>query len=94
MPRRASNEPRPNNAMALIDEYLFTPLISMFKSLFKRRPHGLHILIVLQFFLFAIYTFTWVEFSMRYLYMLKVFEDFNAAGYSLHYAYNSCGCLD
>ena len=79
---------------SFLDEFLFTPLVNMFKTMFKRRRHGLHIMIGLQYFLYASYSFTWGEKYIRYFYMLKTFEGFNAADYSIFYAYTCSKFLD
>ena len=70
-----------------ISQSLITPIVDMFKAIFKTRQHGLQIMIAVQFFLYASYTFTWGEMYMRYFYMLKTFEGFDAAGYSIFYTY-------
>ena len=60
---------------------------------FERRPYGLHMLIALQLYLFGSYCFTWPEGNIRYLYMLKTFEGFDGADFSIFFAFTCCGCL-
>ena len=73
-----------------LKEYLFQPFISMVKTLFKRRPYGLHILIAIQYLLFISYVVTWSELQLRYFYMLKTFEGFDGEMYSRFNAF-TCG---
>ena len=69
----------------------------MFKTIFKIRPKGLHVLIAIQFFMYASYCFVLEEKALRYLYLLKLFEGFTATDYSRFYAYatsiNAVGLL-
>ena len=60
----------------------------------ERRPYGLHMMIALQLYLFGSYCFTWPEMQIRYLYMLKTFEGFDGADFSIFFAFTCCGCLD
>ena len=61
---------------------LVTPVIDMFRCLFKKRDKGLHWLIAIQIFLFITYWFVVYETAeMRYLYMLKTFDGFSGADY-------------
>ena len=73
-----------------LNEYLIDPFTSMVKTLFKRRPYGLHILIAIQYILFISYVVTWSEGQLRYFYMLKTFEGFDGAMYSKFNAF-TCG---
>ena len=67
---------------------IVTPVIDMFRCLFKRRDRGLHWLIAIQIFLFIAYWFVVYETAeMRYLYMLKTFDGFSGADYSYYNAY-------
>ena len=75
-------------------EFIFKPFMDMIKTVFKRRPHGLHILVALQFYLYGSYSFTWPERQIRYLYMLKTFEGFDGADYSKFLAFTCSGCQD
>ena len=58
-------------------DLLILPLIDMIKTLLKRRPRGMHWLIAIQMFAFALYWFVVQEFHLRYLYMLKSFDGFD-----------------
>ena len=67
---------------------LVTPVIDMFRCLFKKRDKGLHWLIAIQIFLFITYWFVVYETAeMRYLYMLKTFDGYSGADYSYYNAY-------
>ena len=65
-----------------IMDFFISPIIDMLKTLFKRRPRGMHWLIAIQIYAFASYWFTLQEMFMKYLFMLKVFEGFDGIGYS------------
>ena len=66
-----------------INELILTPLVDMFRAIFKIRPNGLHVLIAIQLYMYASYAFVLEEKSMKYLYLLKVFEGFTAADWSI-----------
>ena len=70
-----------------IKDMLIDPLIDMFKAMFKLRPNKIHLLVGLQFFNFACYWFAIEEKPIRYLYMLKTFQGFDASDYSWFFAY-------
>ena len=78
-----------NSTKNFITEFMISPLIDMFKTLFKRRPRGMHWLIGIQIYAFASYWFTIQEIFMRYLFMLKTFEGFDAISYSWFYNYET-----
>ena len=77
--------------------FVFTPLYDMFKTLFKIRPNGVHVLIAIQFFMYASYCFILEEKSLKYFFLLKTFEGFTATDYSRFFAYlqaiNAVGLL-
>ena len=68
--------------MNIFKDFFVTPVIDMFKALFKRRPNGLHWLIALQMLAFVLIWFSIQELEMKYLYMLKTFEGFDGVDYS------------
>ena len=73
----------------LIKDFIIRPIIDMFQILFKRRPNGLHWLILLQFGTFSIYWLSIQEWKLRYLYMLKTFSGFDGVGYSVFQIYEA-----
>ena len=73
----------------LIKDFIISPLIEMFQTLFKRRPNGLHWLILLQFCTFSIYWLSIQEWKLRYLYMLKTFNGFDGVDYSMFQIYEA-----
>ena len=72
-----------------IHEFIIRPLIDMFKSIFKIRLNGVHVLIAIQFYMFATYWFVLEEKALKYLYMLKTFEGFTATDYSRFFAFST-----
>ena len=50
---------------------MFKPLLDMCKTLFVCRPNKLHLIVLVQFVLYAIYTSSWEEEHVRYLYLQK-----------------------
>ncbi len=54
----------------------------MFKTIFKKRPRGLHWLIMTQIYMFATYWFVLEEKGLKYLYMLKTFEGFTGTDFA------------
>ena len=52
---------------------MFKPLLDMCKTLFVCRPNKLHLIVLVQFVLYAIYTSSWEEEHVRYLYLQKSF---------------------
>ena len=79
--------------LRFLREFLLNPFVEMTKTIFKRRPYGVHILVALQFYIYASYTFIWPNLSLRYLYMLKTFEGFDGEDYSSFNAFTYSGCL-
>ena len=77
-----------SNCFGFLKQFVFMPLVELFKAIFKRRPYGLHILIAMQLYGYASYCLTWEERSLRYLYMLKTFEGFDAVDYSRYYSFH------
>ena len=92
-----SNKKREPSIGQKINSVVISPLIDMFKAIFKIRPKGLHVLIAIQFGMYASYCFVLEEKAVRYLYLLKLFEGFTATDYSRFYAYatsiNAVGLL-
>ena len=82
----------PGNRQNFFLKFLFTPFVDLIKTIFKIRHYGLHLLIALQFFIYASYAFTWEESNLRYLYLLNVFDGFDGSDYSRYSAFQSCGC--
>ena len=66
------------------------PIIETFRCLFKKRLNGVHYLILLQFFNGACYWFILEEKSLQYLYLLKVFDEFDAIDYSYFFLFVQC----
>ena len=52
---------------------LFKPFLDMCKTLFVCRPNKLHWIVFVQFVLYAIYSSSWEEEQVRYLYLQKSF---------------------
>ena len=74
--------PNKKNSTNIFKDFFITPVIDMFKALFKRRANGLHWLIALQMLAFLFIWFSIQELEMKYLYMLKTFEGFDGVDYS------------
>ena len=53
----------------------------MFKAMTKVRPN-LNLILAIQYFLFAIYAFSFEEEGMRYLYLQKAFEGFDGTDFA------------
>ena len=82
----------PCNSQNFFVKFIFTPFVDLIKTIFKIRHYGLHLLIALQFYIYASYAFTWEEGRLRYLYLLNVFEGFDGSDYSIYSTFQSCGC--
>ena len=82
----------PGNSQNFFSKFMFTPVVDLIKTIFKIRRYGLHLLIALQFYIYASYAFTWEEGRLRYLYLLNVFEGFDGSDYSRYSAFQSGGC--
>ena len=82
----------PGNSQNFFSKFIFTPFVDLIKTIFKIRRYGLHLLIALQFYIYASYAFTWEEGRLRYLYLLNVFEGFDGSDYSIYSTFQSCGC--
>ena len=80
------------NKQNFFSKFIFTPFFDLIKTIFKIRHYGLHLLIALQFYIFASYAFKWTELILRYLYLLNVFEGFDGSDYSRYSAFQSCVC--
>ena len=74
--------PNKKNSTKIFKDFFVTPVIDMFKALFKRRANGLHWLIALQMLAFLLIWFSIQELEMKYLYMLKTFEGFDGVDHS------------
>jgi hypothetical protein len=76
--------------LAFIDNFAVQPVTSMFKTLIKKRPGNLRLLLILQIFLYGI---LWMncqwEYGMEYLYMLKVYENATETNYAYYTAVKS-----
>ena len=91
--RRIKNQKsEPGNSQNFFSKFIFTPFVDLIKTIFKIRRYGLHLLIALQFYIYASYAFTWEEGRLRYLYLLNVFEGFDGSDYSIYSTFQSCGC--
>ena len=92
-----SNQKREPSIGQKIKSVVISPLMDMFKAIFKIRPKGLHVLIAIQFCMYATYCFVLEEKALKYLYLSKLFEGFTATDYSRFYAYatsiNAVGLL-
>ena len=71
-------------SMSFLYSYLIRPCMEMCKTIFKKRSSNLRSLVFLQIFIYALYWFGLNENSTQYLYMLKVFNGFDGAGFA-HY---------
>ena len=71
-------------SMSFLYSYLIRPCMEMCKTIFKKRSSNLRSLVFLQIFIYALYWFGLNENSTQYLYMLKVFDGFDGAGFA-HY---------
>ena len=90
--RITKQKSEPANSQNFFSKLIFIPFIELIKTIFKIRCHGIHLLIALQFYIFASYAFKWTELSLRYLYLLNVFEGFDGSDYSRYSAFQSCVC--
>ena len=70
-------------------DLLVSPVIEMFRCLFKKRSGGLHWLIAIQIYLFATYWFAGYVYNMRYLYLLKTINGFTGSDFSYYTSYNN-----
>ena len=70
-------------------DILLYPMLDMFKSIFKIRPNGLHILIAIQFYMFATYWFVLEEKALKYLYLRQEIENFTGTDYSWFFAFST-----
>ena len=69
-------------------DLLVSPVIEMFRCMFKKRPGGLHWLIAIQIYLFSTYWFAGYElFEMRYLYLLKTINGFTGSDFAYYTTY-------
>ena len=87
----AESDEKISKIVVFFKDFVFRPLADLVKAIFKKRPYGLHLLIALQFYLYASYAFTWEEQRVRYLYMLKTFEGFDGVAYSYYSVFRSSG---
>ena len=75
------NNPKSKNTN-VVTEFLLLPLYDLVKCLFKKRSQGLHWLIFIQLACYAMYTFSFEEISMRYLFMFKQFDGIEQVDYA------------
>ena len=69
-------------------DIIVSPVIDMFRCLFRKRNRGLHWLIAIQICCHSIYWFTIYDFTeMRYLYLLDTMDGFNGSQYSYYSTY-------
>ena len=80
------------NSQNFFSKFIFIPFVELIKTIFKTRCYGIHLLIALQFYIYASYAFTWEEGRLRYLYLLNVFEGFDGSDYSIYSTFQSCVC--
>ena len=66
----------------IVKQFVLNPLRDVTKSLFKRRPNGMHWLILIQIFNYATYVFCFEEVKMRYFFLQKTFDDFGPVKYA------------
>ena len=71
----------------ILKEFVIYPLVDLVKSLCKRRPRGLHWLILLQILVYALYAFAFQEFELRYLFMSKTFHGFGPVDFAIFNVY-------
>ena len=70
------------NIFDFFQQSVFKPIFDWVKVVFKKRPNGLHYLILLWFYIYATYYFVMEETLLRYLYMQLTFEGFDGIDYS------------
>ena len=68
-------------------EFVIFPLLDLVKCLCKKRPRGLHWLILMQISVYALYTFALEEYHLRYLYMSKMFHGFGPVDFAIFNVY-------
>ena len=68
-------------------EFVVIPLVDLVKCLCKKRPRGLHWLILLQISVYALYTFALEEYHLRYLFMSKMFHGFGPINFAIFNVY-------
>ena len=90
--RITKQKSEPGNSQNFFSKFILIPFVDLIKTIFKMRRYGIHLLIALQFYIYASYAFTWTEGILRYLYLLDVFEGFDGSDYSKYSAFQSCGC--
>ena len=78
---RESSEKKPSLPSCQNVLEWFKPLVDMFKAMTKVRPN-LNLILAIQYFLFAIYAFSFEEEGMRYLYLQKAFEGFDGTDFA------------
>ena len=71
----------------IFKEFVIFPLVDLGKSLCKRRPRGLHWLILMQISVYALYTFGLEEYHLRYLFMSKIFHGFGPVDFAIFSIY-------
>ena len=71
----------------IFKEFVIFPLVDLVKSLCKRRPRGLHWLILMQISVYALYTFGLEEYHLRYLFMSNIFHGFGPVDFAIFSIY-------
>ena len=70
-------------------KFVINPLVDMVKTIFKRRPKGLHWLIAIQFVAYAMYCLSHEEFMLRYFFLQNIFEGFGPVEFAVLNVYLS-----
>ena len=71
----------------LIKEFVIFPLADLVKCLCKKRPRGLHWLILMQISVYALYAFAFEEYHLRYFFMSKAFQGFGPVDFAIFNVY-------
>ena len=71
----------------IFKEFVVLPLADLVKCLCKKRPRGLHWLILLQLSVYALYSFASEELYLRYLFMSKLFHGFGPINFAIFNVY-------
>ena len=71
----------------IFKEFVVFPLVDLVKCLCKKRPGGLHWLILMQISVFALYVFGFEEYHLRYLFMSKTFDGFGPVDFAIFNVY-------
>ena len=71
----------------IIKEFVIFPLLDLVKCLCKKRPRGLHWLILMQISVYALYAFAFEEYHLRYFFMSKSFQGFGPVDFAIFNVY-------